>query len=111
MDLSSNNNHAEWRVECSSYPSAHDERSDTDEFHLAETETHHRILGFLATHPNSSLLAIVQHLWPNFRDLSADERARVWFGVEKQLLAMEKLGLLQCKKCETDILLWSIKAE
>ena len=75
-----------------------------------DSEWHHVIVAFLERHPNSSLLAVVQHLWPDFLNYPTDRRARLWFRVKAQLLAMEKVGVLECQQCESDVSVWALRS-
>lgn len=83
--------------------------SHSTAFLSEDSEWHGTIVAFLEKHPDSSLLAVVQHLWPDFLNFPTDRRARLWFRVKAQLLAMERAGVLQCQQCDTDVSVWTLK--
>lgn len=83
---------------------------DILEFTSSHTEWRQRIFSFLERCPNSTLLAIVQHLWPEFLTLPPERRVRVWFWVKTQLLEMEREGVHQCQSRETEVPRWALNS-
>src|SRR3954454_25410606 len=55
-----------------------------------------RIYAFIREHPHSSLLAVVQQLWPDFLALPSHRRGQAWFWTKEQLHQLLADGVLCC---------------
>ncbi len=82
--------------------------ADVLPFGSVATEWEKRTVAFLRAHPGSSLLAVVQHLWPDFLALPSERRAPTWFWVKDQLRALRDKGMLDCREDRGGVALWSV---
>jgi hypothetical protein len=78
-------------------------------FEADGTEWEQRACEFLASHPQSSLLAVVQHLQPDFLALPPERRAQLWFWVKQQLRVLADEGVLQRDDSGEGLALWSFR--
>lgn len=67
-----------------------------------------RIYAFIREHPHSSLLAIVQQLWPDFLALPSHRRGQAWFWTKEQLHQLVADGVLCCTHEDDRVALWSL---
>jgi hypothetical protein len=67
-----------------------------------------RIYAFIREHPHSSLLAVVQQLWPDFLALPAHRRGQAWFWTKEQLHQLVADGVLCCTHEDDRVALWSL---
>lgn len=75
--------------------------------HLDDAEWETRITTFLESRPNSSLLLVVQHLWPDFFGYHTDHRADLWFWAKEKLQSLEMRNLVISRDDEDGVALWS----
>ena len=73
------------------------------------TEWEERMCVFLASHPKSSLLAVVQYLQPDFLSLPPERRAQMWFWVKEQLCSLDDQGILHREDSGEGLALWSFR--
>src|SRR4051812_42282352 len=73
-----------------------------------DSELNRQIISFLLRHPQSSLLAVVNALWPDFRKFPADGRATLWFSAKACLRGLEEAGVLCCTRDEAGVALWTV---
>lgn len=67
-----------------------------------------RIYAFIREHPQSSLLAVVQQLWPDFLALPSHRRGQAWFWTKEQLHQLVADGVLCCSNDDDRVALWSL---
>jgi hypothetical protein len=67
-----------------------------------------RIYAFIRENPHSSLLAVVQQLWPDFLALPSHRRGQAWFWTKEQLHQLVADGVLCCTHEDDRIALWSL---
>ena len=73
------------------------------------TDWEQHTCAFLASHPKSSLLAVVQHLRPEFLTLPPERRAQMWFWVKQQLRSLADQGILHREDSGEGVALWSVR--
>jgi hypothetical protein len=67
-----------------------------------------RIYAFIREHPHSSLLSVVQQLWPDFLALPSHRRGQAWFWTKEQLHQLVADGVLCCSHEDDRVALWSL---
>jgi hypothetical protein len=73
------------------------------------TKWEEEICVFLAAHPKSSLLSVVQHLRPDFLSLPAERRAQMWFWVKERLRTLDRQGILDHEDTGDSLPLWFVR--
>ena len=72
------------------------------------TEWFGQARNFLKEHPDSTLFAVVQHLWPNFLMLPEQRRAYNWFWLKTQFESLGNRGWLMSRIAEDGVTTWSL---
>jgi hypothetical protein len=75
---------------------------------LRDWPSYPELKAFLHSRPKSTLLAIVEHLWPGFLSLPSEHRARTWFWLKTELDSLTESGELVSTIGEDGVATWSI---
>lgn len=78
---------------------------------LCEALIEERILKALRARPNSSLLAIMLEVRPDFSDLSDRKRASSWFSLKKVLDELTAKGVLSSSTAQDGVEVWAVKQD
>ena len=73
-----------------------------------ETEWFGRACAFLQENPDSTLLAIAQHVWPTFLMFPEDRRVNYWFWLDREFNSLRARGWLCTRVGDDGVRTWSL---